>query len=92
MEGLVKEGAEIMDEDLQDAVMDAALIGAAERVEHYEIATYGTACAFATILGATERLRSYRRRCRRRRRLTKSLLNLPRKLTNKQMKVATRKV
>lgn len=54
MEGLVKEGAEIMDEDLRDAVMDAALIGAAQRVEHYEIAAYGTACAFATILGATE--------------------------------------
>jgi ferritin-like metal-binding protein YciE len=34
--------------------MDAALIGAAQRVEHYEIAAYGTVCAFAEELGATE--------------------------------------
>src|SRR5436305_11091130 len=38
MEGLVKEGAEAMKEDYSDPVMDAALIGAAQRVEHYEIA------------------------------------------------------
>src|SRR5271157_6190426 len=42
MEGLVKEGAEIMGEDFADEVMDAALISAAQRVEHYEIAAYGT--------------------------------------------------
>jgi len=41
MEGLVKEGAEVMAEDLEEAVMDAGLIGAARRVEHYEIAAYG---------------------------------------------------
>ena len=51
MEGLVKEGSEIMAEDFEDAVMDAALIGAAKRVEHYEIAAYGTACEFAKVLG-----------------------------------------
>ena len=42
MEGLVKEGSEVMEEDFEQAVMDAALIGAAQRVEHYEIAAYGT--------------------------------------------------
>jgi ferritin-like metal-binding protein YciE len=42
MEGLVQEGAEVMEEDFEDSVMDAALIGAAQRVEHYEIAAYGT--------------------------------------------------
>src|SRR6266480_7483780 len=41
MEGLVAEGAEVMEEDFEDSVMDAALIGAAQRVEHYEIAAYG---------------------------------------------------
>jgi ferritin-like metal-binding protein YciE len=41
MEGLVKEGAEVMAEDLEEAVMDAGLIGAARRVEQYEIAAYG---------------------------------------------------
>jgi ferritin-like metal-binding protein YciE len=51
MEGLVKEGAETMKEDYEDSVMDAALIGAAQRVEHYEIAGYGTVREFAQLLG-----------------------------------------
>jgi ferritin-like metal-binding protein YciE len=51
MEGLIKEGSEIMEEDFEGAVMDAALIGAAQRVEHYEIAAYGTVIAFAEQLG-----------------------------------------
>jgi ferritin-like metal-binding protein YciE len=54
MEGLVKEGAETMDEDYEDQIMDAALIGAAQRVEHYEIAGYGTVRAFAELLGESE--------------------------------------
>jgi ferritin-like metal-binding protein YciE len=54
MEGLVKEGSEVMGEDFEDAVMDAALIGAAQRVEHYEIAAYGTASEFANLLGESE--------------------------------------
>jgi ferritin-like metal-binding protein YciE len=54
MEGLVKEGSEVMDEDFEGAVMDAALIGAAQRVEHYEIAAYGTVVAFAEQLGESE--------------------------------------
>ena len=54
MEGLIKEGAEVMDEDFEGALMDAALIGAAQRVEHYEIAAYGTVSEFAKVLGETE--------------------------------------
>src|SRR5579872_872351 len=54
MEGLVDEGAEVMGEDFEGSLMDAALIGAAQRVEHYEIAAYGTACAFAKELGEGE--------------------------------------
>jgi ferritin-like metal-binding protein YciE len=54
MEGLVKEGAEIMGEDFEDAMMDAALISAAQRVEHYEIAGYGTVIAYAELLGEAE--------------------------------------
>jgi ferritin-like metal-binding protein YciE len=54
MEGLVAEGAEVMEEDFEGSLMDAALIGAAQRVEHYEIAAYGTVCAFAEELGETE--------------------------------------
>jgi ferritin-like metal-binding protein YciE len=54
MEGLVKEGAETMQEDYADAVLDAAIIGAAQRVEHYEIAGYGTVRAFAELMGESE--------------------------------------
>src|SRR5882762_7798342 len=51
MEGLVKEGAETLKEDYGDEVKDAAIIGAAQRVEHYETAGYGTVRAFAELLG-----------------------------------------
>lgn len=51
MEGLIEEGSELISEDAEDAVRDAGLIGAAQRVEHYEIAAYGTARALATLLG-----------------------------------------
>jgi ferritin-like metal-binding protein YciE len=54
MEGLVEEGSEVMEEDFEGSLMDAALIGAAQRVEHYEIAAYGTVCAFAQVLGEAE--------------------------------------
>jgi ferritin-like metal-binding protein YciE len=54
MEGLVKEGAEIIGEDFGEAMMDSALISAAQRVEHYEIAGYGTVITFAELLGESE--------------------------------------
>lgn len=51
MEGLLKEGKEVIEKRGDDAVKDAALIAAAQRVEHYEMAGYGTARAFALQLG-----------------------------------------
>ena len=54
MAGLIKEGHEIMDEDFSAEVMDAALISAAQRVEHYEIATYGCVSTWAQLLGESE--------------------------------------
>ena len=54
MEGLVKEAAETMKEDYDDAVMDAGIIGAAQRVEHYEIAGYGTVRTLAELIGENE--------------------------------------
>jgi len=54
MEGIVKEGAETLSEDYEGALMDSAIIGAAQRVEHYEIAGYGTVKAFAELLGEDE--------------------------------------
>jgi len=54
MKGLVEEGKEVLEEDGDDNVIDAALIGAAQRVEHYEIAAYGTTRAIAEQLGLTD--------------------------------------
>lgn len=50
MEGLVEEGGEMIDEDAEPSVKDAGLIMAAQKVEHYEIATYGTLVTFAELL------------------------------------------
>jgi ferritin-like metal-binding protein YciE len=51
MEGLIEEGKEIMSEDLDENALDAGIIGAAQKVEHYEIAGYGTARTHAQLLG-----------------------------------------
>jgi ferritin-like metal-binding protein YciE len=51
MEGLVKEGSEVLEEDMEDGIKDAAIIAAAQRVEHYEIAGYGCVHAYAERLG-----------------------------------------
>jgi len=51
MEGLLEEGKEVMGEDIDPEVLDAALIAAAQKVEHYEIASYGTVRAYARLLG-----------------------------------------
>jgi len=54
MEGLIEEGAEMIEEDAEPIIKDAGLIGAAQRVEHYEIAGYGNAIALARQLGADD--------------------------------------
>jgi ferritin-like metal-binding protein YciE len=54
MEGLIEEGEELIQEEGDDAVKDAALIGAAQRVEHYEIAGYGCARTFAEMIGMSD--------------------------------------
>jgi ferritin-like metal-binding protein YciE len=54
MEGVLKEGAEMIEEEADDEVRDAGLIAAAQRVEHYEMAGYGCVRAYAKILGDTE--------------------------------------
>jgi ferritin-like metal-binding protein YciE len=51
MEGLLAEGKELMEEGLEEDALDAGLIGAAQKVEHYEIAAYGTARTHAEMLG-----------------------------------------
>jgi ferritin-like metal-binding protein YciE len=54
MEGLVEEGKEVIDEDGEDAVLDLALIAAAQRVEHYEVSGYSSLRALAEFLGYTD--------------------------------------
>jgi ferritin-like metal-binding protein YciE len=54
MEGLIEEAKEMMDEITTPEVLDAAMIAAAQKVEHYEIASYGSVCALAEALGQNE--------------------------------------
>ncbi|WP_242928904.1 YciE/YciF ferroxidase family protein [Pontibacter vulgaris] len=56
MEGIIREAEDILSENADPDVMDAALIASAQRVEHYEIAGYGTLCTYAKQLGATDAL------------------------------------
>jgi ferritin-like metal-binding protein YciE len=57
MEGLLEEGEEMMEEMEDSSALDAALIAAAQKVEHYEIASYGTLCAWAERMGHSSALR-----------------------------------
>ncbi len=54
MQGLAEEGKEVLEEDGEPSLIDAALIGAAQRVEHYEMAAYGVTRAMAHSLGQTK--------------------------------------
>ena len=54
MKGLVEEGSEILKEEGEDSVLDAGMIVAAQKVEHYEIASYGSVRTFANLLGKDE--------------------------------------
>ena len=56
MKGLLEEGAELMEELEDSSALDAGLIAAAQKVEHYEIASYGTVCAWAEQMGHDEAL------------------------------------
>jgi ferritin-like metal-binding protein YciE len=51
MKGLIEEGEEVMNNSAEGALMDEALIGAAQRVEHYEMASYGTVRQWAILMG-----------------------------------------
>ena len=56
MAGILEEGKSAMEEDFDDATLDAALIASAQRVEHYEMAAYGTLVAWAKVMGHNEAL------------------------------------
>ena len=54
MKGLVEEASEIIEKEGEQSILDAGIIAAAQKVEHYEIASYGTVCAWAKLLGEEE--------------------------------------
>jgi len=54
IEGIIEEGKAVMEEDFDDITMDACLIAAGQRAEHYEMAAYGTLVAWARAMGHTE--------------------------------------
>jgi len=54
IEGIIEEGASVMEEDFDDATMDACLIASGQRAEHYEMAAYGTMIAWAKAMGHTD--------------------------------------
>lgn len=54
MAGLLKEGDNILQETMPGAVRDAGIVAASQKIEHYEIASYGTLCAFAKTLGENQ--------------------------------------
>ena len=72
MKGLVEEGKELLEEGESGPVLDAALIGAAQRVEHYEIAAYGCLRTYAQLLGLQTSPSCSRIPWRTRKRLTRS--------------------
>lgn len=57
MAGIVEEGKSVLEEKAEPEVLDAMLIGAAQKAEHYEIATYGTLCTWAKQLGLNDALK-----------------------------------
>jgi ferritin-like metal-binding protein YciE len=57
MKGLIKEASEVLEEDGEDSILDAGMIVAAQKVEHYEIASYGSVRTFANLLGQDEAAR-----------------------------------
>lgn len=54
MKGIIDEGKDVLEESEEPDVLDAGIIASAQKVEHYEIASYGTICEYAQVLGHTE--------------------------------------
>jgi ferritin-like metal-binding protein YciE len=83
MEGLLEEGKEVMSE-FEDDVLDAAMIGAAQKVEHYEIAAYGTARTHAAMLGLTKVARLLQQTLDEEGRTDKKLTDLAERVINRE--------
>lgn len=86
MKGLVEEGSEMMDEDAEPPIMDAGLIAAAQRVEHYEMAGYGCVRNFAKLLGQNEAMKLLQQTLDEEGACDKKLTDLATKVVNPQAK------
>lgn len=84
MEGIIEEGKEVMEEKGEPEAKDAMLIGAAQKVEHYEIASYGTACTWAKQLGQTEVLDLLKQNLAEEKEADKKLTQLAKRSVNKK--------
>jgi ferritin-like metal-binding protein YciE len=84
MEGLIAEGEDLMKEDVDGEVLDAGLIGSAQRIEHYEIAAYGTARAHAEQLGNSQAAKLLQRTLDEEGETDKKLTRLAESLVNKE--------
>jgi ferritin-like metal-binding protein YciE len=91
MEGLIAEGEELMGEKAEPEVMDAGLISAAQRVEHYEMAGYGTVRTFAHLLGETEAERLLQETLDEEGHANKTLTKLAEKVVNRDALAAAKK-
>jgi ferritin-like metal-binding protein YciE len=89
MEGLIEEGDEVAGEDYTDGAKDSVLIGAAQRVEHYEIASYGTVRAMAGRLGNEEAVRLLGLTLQEEKDTDEKLTSLAEKIPVERSKVAT---
>lgn len=88
MKGLIEEGEELMKEDGEPAVKDAVMIAAAQKVEHYEIATYGTLCTWAERLGYSNALELLKQNCDEEEAADKKLSQLAKSINREAMATA----
>jgi ferritin-like metal-binding protein YciE len=84
MEGLIEEGKELLEEDAEPAVLDAGLIGAAQKVEHYEMAGYGTAIAHAEQLGYSQAVSTLRKTLEEEKAADEKLTQIAESMVNQQ--------
>jgi ferritin-like metal-binding protein YciE len=91
MQGLIEEGEELLKEDAEPQILDAALIAAAQRVEHYEIAGYGTVRNYARLLNETEAARLLQETLDEEGRTDEKLTHLAESLINQEALAAAEK-
>jgi len=86
MQGLIKEGDEFLKESARSQVGDAGIIGMSQKIEHYEISSYGTACAHASQIGASEVVRLLEETLKEEKETDKKLTQIAERQVNQEAK------